>query len=125
MNLAVKAAIFNAILFPGWGHFYLKLYKRGIAIMLPVLASILSLCWSVFQIAVDVLRTAPIQNNAVNISYVLKLTSDSLKAINSLYFTLISLLIIVLWIFSIADGYLLGKKEMQNIIQPPISADPQ
>jgi len=47
MNLAIRAALYNALLLPGWGHLYLKKYKRGAMFILPVLAGVLSICWVV------------------------------------------------------------------------------
>ncbi|NTW06617.1 MAG: hypothetical protein HGA29_02110 [Syntrophaceae bacterium] len=46
MNPATKAALYNALLFPGWGHIYLKKYKigkmgKGIASPCPILLVLL------------------------------------------------------------------------------------
>jgi TM2 domain-containing membrane protein YozV len=115
MNVAVKAAIFSAILFPGWGQIYLKRYKRGIAIILPVLAGIIYICWSLIQVAISTIKAAPPQKGSVDINTVLKLTNDSLKTMDSTTISFITLIIIGLWIYSIFDAYLLGKKQMQML----------
>ncbi|GAB6267344.1 MAG: hypothetical protein STSR0002_00840 [Smithella sp.] len=49
MNKAIKAALFNALLFPGWGQIYLKQYKKSILIISAVMAGTLSILWSVIQ----------------------------------------------------------------------------
>ena len=115
MNLAVKAAIFSAILFPGWGQIYLKKYKRGIAIILPMLAGIIYICWSLIQVTISTIKAAPPKKGSVDISTVLKLTDDSLKTLDSTTLSLIMLIIIGLWIYSIVDAYLLGKKQMTPV----------
>jgi hypothetical protein len=112
MNPAVKAALFNALLFPGWGHFYLKEYKRGFLIIIPFLAGVLSICWAVVQIALSVLRAAPFKEGTVDVAAVFKLSADAMQALNSGYLSLILLFIILLWIFSIVDAYRIGKKRM-------------
>jgi len=114
MNPAIKAALYNALLFPGWGHFYLKRYKRGMLIMLPVLAGIIFICWSLIQVVMDILRAAPPQKSSVDINTVFKLTDDSLKTLDSTTLSFIMFIIISLWIFSIIDAYRIGKKQMRE-----------
>jgi hypothetical protein len=115
METATKAALFSALLFPGWGQIYLRRYKRGIVIILPVLAGMLSICWDVVQAAISILKAAPFKKGTVDISAVIKLSLDSVKALDSIYFSLILLLVVLLWMFSIVDAYQLGKKQMQEI----------
>jgi TM2 domain-containing membrane protein YozV len=112
MNPAIKAALFSALLFPGWGQIYLKKYQRGIMIILPVFAGIVAITWAVLQIAITVIKASPLKRGEVDISAVLKLTNDSIKALDPYYLSFIVLLIIFLWAFSIVDAYLLGKKEI-------------
>jgi hypothetical protein len=111
METENKAALLSALLFPGWGQIYLKKYKRGIVIILPILAGMLSICWGVVQVAIGILKAAPFKKGTVNTSAVIKLSMDSVKALDSIYFSLILLFIVLLWIFSIVDAYLLAKKQ--------------
>jgi TM2 domain-containing membrane protein YozV len=115
METATKAALFSALLFPGWGQIYLKRYKRGIAIITLTLAGMLSICWGVVQVAISILKAAPFKKGTVAMSAVVKLSLDSVKALDSIYFSLILLFIVLLWIFSIVDAYHLGKKQMPEI----------
>jgi hypothetical protein len=110
MESARKAALFSAFLFPGWGQIYLKKYKRGIAIIIPVLAGTLSICWSVIQVAIGVIESAPFKKGTVGIYAVFKLSWLSIKAIDLKYISLVLLLIASLWIFSIVDAIFLAKK---------------
>jgi len=112
MNLAVKGALFNALLFPGWGHIYLKRYKRGIFIIIGILAGIFSIVWSVAQTTINILKTTPLKKGTVDIIAVYNLTSNTLRSMNvsPFFFTLSS--IILLWILSIIDAYRIGKEEM-------------
>ena len=50
MNPAIKAALFSALLFPGWGQIYLKKYKKGILIIIPITAGVLSILWAIVQV---------------------------------------------------------------------------
>jgi hypothetical protein len=113
MNLAVKAAIYSALLFPGWGQIYLKNYKRGIAIILPVLFCIISLCWIIIRVVTNVIKATPLKKGTMDMQSIFKIIADSMKVLDSRYMAFILLPIILLWIISIVDAYFLGKKQMQ------------
>lgn len=110
MNKATKAALFSALLIPGWGQIYLKYYKRGLAFIVPVLMGILAMVWMVVQVGMAVIRAAPVAKETVQIGNAVRITSDALKVIDLSTFLLIFFLIVVLWILSIVDAYYLGKK---------------
>jgi len=112
MNLAIKGALFNALLFPGWGQLYLKKYEKGISIIIATIIGVLSIIWSVIQTTIIILKIVPFKKGTVTFSAVIQLAIDAIKALNLSYVTLILLSMILLWIFSIIDAYLIGKKEM-------------
>lgn len=114
MNLSVRAALYNALLFPGWGHFYLKKYKRGMLFLLPVLTVMLVICGAVFQIAVQIVKTAPLKKGEVDIAAIVKLSLQAVRAIDLGYFSLLVLIIVLIWATAIIDAYLIGKKRMQE-----------
>jgi len=116
INLATKAALLSALLFPGWGQLFLKRYKRGVAIISLTVIGILSISLYVVQVALAVLKAAPLKKEAVNFSAVVQLSIEAIKSLNLFYLLIIILLIILLWIFSIVDAYFLGKKEIQSAV---------
>jgi hypothetical protein len=118
MNLATKAALFNALLFPGWGQIYLKKYKKGILIIIAIIAGVSSILWSVVQTTKNILKIAPFKKGTVNFSAVVNLAIDAIKALNLSYLFLILLSMILLWVFSIIDAYISGKKEIQSTVAP-------
>ncbi|OGP87256.1 MAG: hypothetical protein A2031_07580 [Deltaproteobacteria bacterium RBG_19FT_COMBO_43_11] len=114
INLATKAALLSALLFPGWGQLFLKRYKRGLAIIVPAVIGMVLILVHIVQIAVALLKAAPLKKDAVNFSAVVKLSIDAIKSLNLFYLLIIFLVIILLWIFSIVDAYLLGKKQIKK-----------
>ena len=110
MNLAIKGALYNALIFPGWGQIYLKNYKKGIFIIIAIVAGISSILWSVIQTTKNILKIAPIKKVTINLSVVVQLAIDAVKALNLFYLYLILSSMILLWIFSIIDAYQSGKK---------------
>jgi TM2 domain-containing membrane protein YozV len=122
MNLATKAALYNALLFPGWGQIYLKRYKKGIAIIITVIAGTLSIFWSIIQTAISSLRIAPFRKGTVTFDAVINFTINSIKETNMYCLLPVLSLIIMLLIFSVIDAYTTGKKEMAKA---SIAADPE
>ena len=114
MNLATKAALLSALLFPGWGQIYLKKYKRGLALIVPVFFCVLFLVGAVVQVAIKVLKATPIKKGTVDFNAVVNLAVNSIKELDLFYLLLILIFMILLSIFSIIDAYLLGKKQIQK-----------
>jgi hypothetical protein len=110
MDTATKAALFNALLFPGWGQFYLKRYKRGLVFLLPFLFGIIVLAWMVIHVGANIIKVAPFKKGTVQLTQVIDVSLKALKTIDLRYFLLMLLLIALLWLLSIIDAYQLGKK---------------
>jgi len=118
MNLATKAALFNALLFPGWGQIYLRNYKKGILIIIVSLAGVLSILLSVVQTTIAILKIAPFKKGTVTFNAVITLAIDAIKALKLFYLYLILFFMILLWILSIIDAYQSGEKEMAITASP-------
>ena len=118
MTLATKAALFNTLLFPGWGQIYLRNYKKGVLIIIASLAGVVSILLSVVQTTIAILKIAPLKKGTVTFEAVVKLAIDSIKALNVSYLFLILFSMILLWIISIIDAYMVGKKEMARTSAP-------
>jgi TM2 domain-containing membrane protein YozV len=124
MNLAKKAALLNALLFPGWGEIYLKKYMRGIIIISAIMAGMISILLSIIQTTVIILKTTPFKKGTVTLIAVVQLTIDAIKSLDLSYLFLIFLSLIVLWIASIFDAYHLGKQEMAKATSTPTASVP-
>lgn len=114
MQISTKAALYNALLFPGWGQIYLKRYKRGILIIAGITTGIISMVWLIVETTINILRIAPFQKGTVTFTAVYQLTINAMKSINLTSFLFTICFILFLWILSIIDAYQLGKKEMTN-----------
>ncbi len=100
----------SALLFPGWGQVFLKRYKRGATIISLTVIGVLSISFYIVQVAVTVLKAAPLKKADVNFSAVVQLCINAVKSLNFFFLLILLLIVIILWIFSIVDAYFLGKK---------------
>lgn len=118
MNLSTRAALLNGLLFPGWGHIYLRKYWRGFFIIIGILTGLLSIVWSMSQATMDILKRTPVPKGTVNLSTIMELTIKTLQSANLSIISPVAFLIIILWILSIIDAYVLGKQEMARYNSP-------
>jgi hypothetical protein len=79
---------------------------------MPVLIGTLALVWAIVQVGITIIKAAPFKKETVQLANVIQVTVDALKAIDFSYFLFILCLIAALWVLSILDAYLLGKKMM-------------
>jgi TM2 domain-containing membrane protein YozV len=118
MNIATKAALLNAFLLPGWGQIYLRNYKKGILIIIASLAGVVSILLSVIQTTTALLKAVPLKKGTITFIAVVQTAIHAIRALNLSYLFLILLSMILLWIFSIIDAYMAGKKEMARTSVP-------
>lgn len=118
MNVAGRAILFNILLFPGCGQIYLKHYKKGILILAGTVVVILSILWSIIQKTIAILKISPFQKGTVTIGAIVDLAMKSLSSLDSIYLLSIFCSLMALWLFSIIDAYLVGKKVMASVATP-------
>jgi len=68
------------------------------------------------------LKAAPLKKGSVHFNDIVILTVNSVKAMDLFYLMLILIFMTLLWIFSIVDAYLLGKKQIQSTVAPKESS---
>lgn len=111
MNKSTKAVLLSALLFPGFGHFYLK--RRFIGCFLTVI-SVVCLCFvivSIFSLAKaisDKILTGEIAPDIIEITTAITkaLAETGLHQLN-----LLTIVIISCWIIGVLDSYRIGRKE--------------
>jgi TM2 domain-containing membrane protein YozV len=111
MEKANKAAIFSAVLFPGWGQLYLGHIVRGLIFMVSTLAGSLLLAWMIIRASIRIIKNAPFMKGSVRLENIIDITVDALRSVNITFFLLIMFFVIALWVLSIVDSYQLGKKQ--------------
>ena len=111
MKNSLKGALLSGLIFPGLGHVRLEYYKRGIALMFTVSASMVVIVLKAVQQAFIVLEKIELEGGVIDIKTVTDAATQAVSANDSLIYNLGLLLIVICWIFGIVDAYLIGRKK--------------
>ena len=111
MNNSLKGALLSGVVFPGLGQIILKHYKRGIALMLTVLASLLVIVVKAVQQALTILEKINSEGGTINMSTISKISTQASTTFDSLIFNFVLLLMIFCWVIGVVDAYRIGKKK--------------
>jgi len=115
INVTTKAALFNSLVFPGWGEIYLKKYRRGLLIITGMAAGILSILLLVVQETLAVLKVTPVDKSTLSLGRLFQLSVKVMHSLNPSCILIILFFMIFLWLLSIIDAYRLGKETMLEI----------
>lgn len=103
MKTPMKAALLSGFVFPGLGQLYLKRYRRGITIIVLVLAGLAIIIGMVTTSALKIVREIQTQGGTVDMATVSNVAAPaSVQA--SLYYKVSFLFIVGCWLFSIIDA---------------------
>jgi len=111
MNNSLKGAFLSGVVFPGLGQIILKHYKRGIALMLTVIASLLVIVVKAVQQALTILEKINSEGGTINMSTISKISTQASTTFDSLIFNFVLLLMIFCWVIGVVDAYRIGKKK--------------
>jgi len=111
MKNSMKAALLSGLVFPGLGQIVLKHYKRGIALTLAVLLSLLVVVVKALRQAFIILEKIEAEGRAIDMSTISSAVAKASTTSDNFVYNFVLLLIILLWIIGIVDAYRLGRKK--------------
>ena len=110
MSNSLKAALLSGLVLPGLGQVVLKRYRRGVVLMLVVLACVSVVAAIALRRAFAVLKQIESAGGAIDIDAIFDAAAQSATASDSLVVNYVSLLLIVCWVFGVVDAYRIGRK---------------
>ena len=110
MTNALKGALLSGLVLPGLGQVVLKHYKRGLALMLVVLSSLTVMVVKAAQLALAILENIEMEGGAIDMQAITEAATRSTATSDSRLFNLGLLVIVVCWVYSVVDAYVIGKK---------------
>jgi hypothetical protein len=111
MKNAMKGALLSGLVLPGLGQVVLKSYKRGIALMLGVLAAFSVIVAKTVQHALAILEMVASEGGSVDVESVSNAANQATTAADSLIFNLAFGVIAICWVVGVVDAYYTGKKK--------------
>ena len=110
MKNAIKGVLLSGLVLPGLGQVVLKIYKRGIALMLLVLIAFISIVVNASRQAFVVLEKVAAEGGAVDMESISHAASQATTTGDHLLLNVALLLILVCWLVSVVDAYTTGRK---------------
>ena len=111
MRKSLKGALLSGLVFPGYGQFVMKHYKRGIALMIISIASLVVIGVKVQQQIFIVLENIEYGNDAIDMSGILNAVSLTDTTSGDVIYRFASLLLLFCWIIGVIDAYRIGRIE--------------
>lgn len=108
MKKSLKGALLSGLLFPGVGQFWLKHRVRGMALLIAVCGSLAVIVAKVVQQALALLERIESEGGAVDLVAIVNSAQASSYGDSAIKCA--TWVLIVSWIVSIIDAYLLGRK---------------
>jgi hypothetical protein len=113
MNNAMKGLMLSGMVFPGLGQVVLKRYKRGIALMLAVLACLVMLTVEAIERALVILEKIEATGEIIDLAQITDAATQATTSSANWILNGIFLLIVLIWIAGSVDAYRIGKQKDQ------------
>ncbi len=115
MKESLKGALLSGLVFPGYGQFVLKHYKRGIVLMIISFASLVVIGVKVRQQIFVVLEKIEYGDGAIDMSEILNAVNLVDTTSGDFIYRFASLLLLFCWIIGVVDAYRIGwRKDLEE-----------
>ena len=111
MKKSIKAALLSGLVLPGAGYFALKRPVRGVVVLVLSTASLVYLINSAMQQAALIMDKAMSGDMPLDASGIEKMMSATPAGASEMLTNIATFLLIGCWLFSIIDGYRIGREE--------------
>ncbi len=114
MKKSVKAALLSGLVLPGSGYFALKRPVRGVVVLALSTVSLVYLVNSAMQQAALVMDKAMSGDMPLDANGIEKMMSATPAGASEMLSNIATFLLIGCWLFSIIDGYRIGRNQDQE-----------
>ena len=114
MKRSSKAALLSGLIFPGIGHFFLREYLRGSALVVLSLAALSVVVTSAYQHALLVVDQIVSGDVSMEAGAIAQAVSNSTTATDSLIENAAVIVLVACWLAGILDSYRLGALQEQS-----------
>lgn len=107
MKKSVKALLWSGLVVPGAGHFFLKRYATGMALLVPTIFSLAFLIYDVLQKATAIAEKIVSGAVSADATTIAALVSGSATGSNEIA----GYVILVCWVAGMVDSYRIGSMD--------------
>jgi len=111
MNRSLKGALLSGLVFPGLGQVVLGAKKRGGLLILTVVFCLGVIVVSATQKALMILERLAEEGKPLDIQSISEAATHASTTPGTVAFNLFFLIMILCWLFSIADAYRIGARQ--------------
>jgi TM2 domain-containing membrane protein YozV len=108
---SLKGALLSGLIFPGLGQMVLKRYRRGVVLMLAVIAALTVMIMTAVQQAYAVLENIEASGVTPDSDSIRQAAEQAAAASDSRIIPAMALVIMVCWVGGIIDAYLIGRQQ--------------
>ena len=101
----------SGLLFPGLGQVVLRRYRRGMAFIFTVSIILLVIVVKAVQQAFTILEKIEAEGGVISMNTITNAVIQASTPSESLTFKILLLLLILIWVMAVIDGYRVGKKK--------------
>lgn len=110
MKNAMKGILLSGLVLPGLGQVYLKSYKRGIVLILIVVAAFCVIVASSVSLAQTVLEKVASEGGPIDMESMTNAASQAVVNTHTLSSNLAFIMIFICWLVGMVDAYMTGQK---------------
>ena len=114
MKKSSKAALLSGLIFPGIGHFFLREYFRGSALVVVSLAALSVVVAKAYQHAKIIVDRIVSGDVSMEAGAIAQAVSNSTTAADSLVENAAVILLVACWLVGIMDSYRLGAVQEKS-----------
>ena len=108
MTKSTKAALLSGLIFPGFGHMFLKQYIRGSILMLSTLVALSVIVTNAIKQALTIVNRINTGDVPVETGTITELVSYSASGAEDSTLNIAALVVGLCWLIGIIDSYRLG-----------------
>ncbi|MDF1577122.1 MAG: hypothetical protein RQ753_04955 [Desulfurivibrionaceae bacterium] len=109
MRKSVKAALLSGLVFPGFGHFYLKRFITGALLLLTTLASLYLIITVVVERAMEIAARIVTGEVSPDVAVISEMLAKQAESPEARIANLASIVLLAVWLIGIFDSYRVGR----------------
>ena len=119
MNRAIKGALLSGLVYPGLGQISLKYYLRGVAFLLAATLGLVAAVVQATRIALEIIENLDLGQGTMGVEQIFQASHQAVAEAHTGRFKIAMALILLSWVISTVDAYLLGRRLDRATPNPP------